>query len=501
MVGFERLHGRHKILLAVFTVIVLLVVYFISYVHHTSIKASKIAVLNRLKAISCTASLQINGDHLSQLKSTFLRKDDISSNDQSPLYLQLHRQLQEIWTVNGLKSPVYAMTYNEEAGKFEFLVTSANDPYYRHDYEQFPLKLKEDYQIGGMLDVYEDENGSWLSAYAPIKDSKGSVVALLQVDESFEDFIESAQNALVKNILLALTILIPFSLLLYSFIDRTLKVEEESKKYLEEKNEEIRIQGELIQVNNEKLEEAKRIIEARNKSLDKQVKKRTQELLKANRDLETFLYRSSHDVQGPLATLKGLCTLAQYDVDSPSTEALVNKINRTTYQLSNRVRNINAVYLIKSKKLDKETFEFAEVLDEVKRGFKREINAHGIVLKTEIVQEIILHTDKEILTLAIGELLKNAIEHGATHPHPEVIITAAKQRDSFAFSVVDNGGNIDPAVRNRIFKMFERGSYRSAGAGLGLYVVRLALRKLNGNIHLRLNPPGITQFDVSLSKV
>ena len=501
MVGFSRLHGRHKILLMVFTVIVLLVIYFIAYTHLSSIKNSKTAVLSRLKAISCTASLQVDSDKILELQSAFPGKDDITFNDQSPLYSQLHEQLKQFYTVNSLQSPVYTMIYNEGLDEFEFLVTSAETPYYRHSYEQYPKKLKEGYHRGGVLDAYKDENGSWLSAYAPIKDARGAVVALLQVDENFEDFLQRAQGDLVKNILLALTILIPFSILLYSFIDRTLRAEEESRKYLEEKNEEIRIQGELIQINNEKLEEAKNIIEVRNKSLDRQVKKRTHDLLKANRDLETFLYRSSHDVQGPLATLKGLCTLAQYDVKDPASLPLLGMINQAAYQLSDRVRSINAVYLIKSKKLKKETFEFREVLDQVKKSFQQEILDNAIAFKTEIGQNITLNTDREIFTLAIGELVKNAIEHGATHPMPEIVITAAKERDSFAFSIKDNGGNIDPAIKNRIFKMFERGSYKSAGAGLGLYVVRLALRKLNGNIDLNLHPASATQFHVSLARV
>ncbi len=496
-----RLHGRHKILLVVFSSIVLLVIYFIVQAHFSYVKSSKIEVLSRLKAISYTASLQVDGDKLRKLQRAFLRKDDITDSGQDTLYRQIHDQLKRIYQINDLESPVYTMVYDAKLQRFQFLVTSAERPYYRHDYELFPGELLENYEKGGILDSYEDENGRWLSAYAPVKDSNGSTVALLQVDESISFFIQKSLGSLARNTLLALVILIPFSMLLYSFVNRTLRAEEESRKFLEEKNEEIRLQSELIKLNNDKLEEAKNTIEARNRSLDKQVKKRTHDLLKANKDLETFLYRSSHDIQGPISTLKGLCTIAQYDVRDPQTQSLIRMINQSANRLIDRIKSINAIYQIKSKKLKREVFELREVLDHIKKQFRYEIENASINLRMENISDITLNTDREILTLAVGELIKNAIQHGATDSSPEIVISAEKQNDSLKLSVIDNGGNINPAVKNRIFKMFQRGTHKSMGAGLGLYAVRLALGKLDGTVQLSAYRSSVTQFDLSLAGV
>jgi hypothetical protein len=49
----------------------------------------------------------------------------------------------------------------------------------------YPMKLREQTESGGIIDVYETENGIWLSAFSPVINSSGVPVALLQVDESF----------------------------------------------------------------------------------------------------------------------------------------------------------------------------------------------------------------------------------------------------------------------------------------------------------------------------
>jgi signal transduction histidine kinase len=62
----------------------------------------------------------------------------------------------------------------------------------------------------------------------------------------------------------------------------------------------------------------------------------------------------------------------------------------------------------------------------------------------------------------------------------------------------DNGIGIQEAVTTKIFNMFFRGTERSEGAGLGLYIVKQTLDKLGGNITVTARLGTGTTFTVSI---
>lgn len=453
-------------------------------------------VLDKLSAISYTASLQINGDAHQKLSNRYSDMDDISVNDQDVIYKRLHSQLMEIQRVNHLKSPVYTMVYNEPKNRFEFIVTSSGMPYYRHTYNHFPESLISKYQQGGILDIYEDENGSWLSAFAPIKNTNGKVVGLIQVDESFDEFLADARESLIKNILLALLVMIPFTFFLYSFINNAFKKEEEGRHLLEERNEEIELQNELIKKNNDKLEEAKQTIEKHNRNLDKQVDSRTRELIKANKDLETFLYRSSHDIQGPIATLKGLCQIASSEIKGDGAN-LVSMISDSVGQLDGRIKSINAFYEIKNKEIRYEDFDLADTVNRLKVNYKYEIKKHEIDFSIDIPSKFMVKTDKQIMTIIADQLIKNAIQYRSKSRAAKIKLSAEYVGSkNISLVVEDNGEGVSEDIKDTIFEMFKRGNEESQGAGLGLYSIKLAIKRLHGKIEFTNKPSAGMQFQL-----
>jgi signal transduction histidine kinase len=66
---------------------------------------------------------------------------------------------------------------------------------------------------------------------------------------------------------------------------------------------------------------------------------------------------------------------------------------------------------------------------------------------------------------------------------------------------MDDGLGISKDQHERIFEMFFRGSERSIGSGLGLYLVKKAIEKLGGTIKLSSQPKKYTSFNIFLPSI
>ncbi len=225
-----------RLLVTVFGALLLLSVYFIVSSYFSFLRNSEADLLARLHSISSTLSMQIDGDQLMGLLTRYPEKDAIKKNSDDPDYQAIHDILLEAYTLNGLKSPIYTLTWQADRQNYCFGVTSAENPYYRHEYSTFPKELPGIYQSGGVLPAFEDEHGSWLSAVAPVKDRHGNVTAVIEVDEPFDEFIQRARQELWRNIGITLAIFLVVGFFLFRLIKSLLAQEEASKLALEESN-------------------------------------------------------------------------------------------------------------------------------------------------------------------------------------------------------------------------------------------------------------------------
>ena len=485
-------------LLVIFSAVVILLVYFISSAHYLTIQRTKEETLSRLMVVANMASLLIDGDEHQYLSDRYQSRNDLATIDQDSIYFKINQTLQLIKGQNNIQSPIYTMVYNGSTNEFEFIVTSAPMTYYRHMYKHFPELLKENFNTGGVLDEYQSENGTWLSAFAPIKNSKGEVVAVVQTDENIEDFYAEANRELLKNIVYSLILFLPFSFFLFNYMNATLKKEEKNKKVLLEQNEEIQSQNELIKSNNLKLERAYKLIEKQNKNLDQMVLKRTRQLEMATSDLETFLYRSSHDIQGPIASLKGVVNMAKIDRDN--IYQYFDHVDNTVKQLDLRVRGINSVFEIKRNNLNLKKIELA---DFVKKAIENQkiINSYTeLNCEINIDPAFSINSDEKVLDVIFSELAKNSIlyQNGET-PEINIGIEEIGQKH-IRIDYKDNSLGIDPSQKDDVFKMFKRGNEKSEGSGLGLYAVRYAAEKLHGKVSLLDSNKGVS-FQIFLPRL
>ncbi|NIM17598.1 MAG: HAMP domain-containing protein [Candidatus Aminicenantes bacterium] len=191
------------ILLVVITAGIL--IYF-SYI--TSYADLEKAIGERLEAIASTGALMIDGDLHDQIKGP--------EDADSEAFKKLQKVLRDIKKKNNINTPVY--TFRREEGKVKFIVMTQSKPFIGDTYdireEMWPA-LNEG--KSNHTKIFKDENGVWISAYAPIFDSNGNISGILDVDIKLTTFQQQLQEkvnrlAIISIIILVLGILLSFLL-------------------------------------------------------------------------------------------------------------------------------------------------------------------------------------------------------------------------------------------------------------------------------------------------
>jgi signal transduction histidine kinase len=503
---------NRRLFIAVFGTLLLLIGYFIINSYFSHLQKSKREVLNKLEAVAKTAALMVNAEEHEHLFNTF-KKGEITQNTHSPIYFSIHQKLRSVQKTNDLTTAIRTLKYDSLNHTFDQIISSAVTPGFKNPISKFPAQMARQYHIGGTLDNYSVKSGEWLSAIAPIKNKNSQTVAIVQVEQNFYEFLDTARKQLWINIAISLSVFAFISLLLLKFLRFFVKKEEEfinmiieQNNEINSQNEEIELQNHWIQENNQKLEEAKKTIETQNRDLkilnqilDIKVTQRTKELEMTNQDMKAFLYRSSHDIMGPIATMKGLINLAKIEIQDPVVLDYFAKFNQTIDKLSQIVKSVNAIFDIKNKEIELTTFNLkAFVEDFIEKNFAR---VHtNITFIINIPAELQINTDEALLRIVFYQIIKNAITHKTrnTDKIPVVEICAEKAVRKIIISVSDNGIGIMHDTKERINEIFSNGNIISESPGMGLNIAKSALNKLKGEIALVNKPDYTTTFEFYL---
>jgi serine phosphatase RsbU (regulator of sigma subunit) len=202
-----------------FVSLLVLIGYFLGHSYIVQLNIHKNKVISTLEAVSKTAAAQLDANQLDYLLDSYKKLDEIKTNNQDGVYELLHNQLVRIQELNNFNTSIYTLKLDKSKDSFFFGVNSSEKPFYMHKYSDYPEKLKQDYEIGGTMDVYEDKNGHWISAFAPIKNKDNQTISIVQVDARFDDFLEEARVEIFKNIGISLA----FTFFVLFFLIRSIR--------------------------------------------------------------------------------------------------------------------------------------------------------------------------------------------------------------------------------------------------------------------------------------
>ncbi|UYQ94465.1 PAS domain-containing sensor histidine kinase [Chitinophaga horti] len=225
-----------------------------------------------------------------------------------------------------------------------------------------------------------------------------------------------------------------------------------------------------------------------------------EQLKKSNEELDRFVYSVSHDLRAPLASVSGLLSYMMADNADHEFTADLQLMKRSIDKLDVFILDIldysrNARMEISAGQID-----FADLLDDVRNNLKFMSSNKGAVdIRTRVKLTRPFVSDKSRVYIILSNLLSNAIRYhnpNAGDSYAEMAVYTVS--GGVMLEVKDNGIGIEPAYQEKIFQMFFRVSDKSAGSGMGLYLVQETVQKLRGTIQLNSYPGEGTLFSIFL---
>jgi K+-sensing histidine kinase KdpD len=283
---------------------------------------------------------------------------------------------------------------------------------------------------------------------------------------------------------------------------------------LVEKNEEIVTQKESIVAQNNRLVEVQALIEERNnelrivnEELEDRVIQRTQELQtanihlkKANEELDTFVYRSYHDIIGPLSRIHGLCHVALLDVEDTKALEYIQKVGQSCEDAKHTLQRVLRIHDIRNHELLMTEVDILALIHKILASFEEELRQLQVEISCESdFGSPMIKSDNELLTIILHNLIENAVRYSRYAQESYIKILIGKMPDGFMkIGILDNGMGIPKEVRNKVFTMFFRGSVEKSGIGLGLYHTKVAVQRVGGQIIYQHTEINETLFELQI---
>ncbi|MFZ6012879.1 MAG: two-component regulator propeller domain-containing protein [Bacteroidota bacterium] len=266
-------------------------------------------------------------------------------------------------------------------------------------------------------------------------------------------------------------------------------------------NEELQTQRDNLEIKSSELEKARQHLKEINASLEQLIEVRTEKLNQTLRELETFLYRASHDLRGPISSMLGLLRVAELESYKANPDkSYYEFFRKTILQLERTLMKLMQKHTIQKSKVSNELITKTVLLEMIQAITKELVYFREQDFQIRINDNIRFENDKTMLGILLTNLLENAFFFSDRSENPNVVLEITQQNEAVTISVLDHGPGIKEDVRDKIFTMFFRGDERSTGNGLGLYLVKNALSKIRGRIHLDSKEGSYSKFTVKLEK-
>ncbi len=210
---------------------------------------------------------------------------------------------------------------------------------------------------------------------------------------------------------------------------------------------------------------------------------KNEELQKAYVELDKFAYSVTHDMRGPLLSVLGAIEVSQEMDNLQEIKDMLLLMKGSVHNLDNFIQNIHDYYNVNRGELVISELNFNDIVEEQIATYQLTAKMNRVEFATEVHQEEPFRGDNMSMKIILNNLLSNAFKYQrSNNVEKKVTLVIKVEKGVASIDIKDNGIGIDGKHIGEIFNMFFRASSQEPGSGFGLYNVKDALLKLNGEI-------------------
>lgn len=223
------------------------------------------------------------------------------------------------------------------------------------------------------------------------------------------------------------------------------------------------------------------------KNAENELKEIVDELKRSNKELETFAYVSSHDLQEPLRMVVSYLQLLERKyygkLDEKADKYIFYAIDGAK-RMQNLINDLLSYSRVTTKGEEFKQVNSEFILNDALKNLEFSIKKSNAVITHDPLPTVT--GDSRQLIQLFQNIIGNGIKFRKEDEVPKIHISARKDEkmNEYVFSVADNGIGIESKYGERIFEIFQRLQKRSeySGTGIGLAISKKIVERHGGRI-------------------
>ncbi len=219
--------------------------------------------------------------------------------------------------------------------------------------------------------------------------------------------------------------------------------------------------------------------------LNTNLKKESEKLEDANKELEAFAYSVSHDLRVPLRAIDGFSRIIMEDYEDKLDDEgkrLLNIIRDNTKKMGQLIDDILLLSRASRQEMRVSPIDMESLVMNVFEELKPSIENRNVQMEIKSLPST--SGDRTLLYQVLSNLISNSIKFTRSKEKAIIEVGAEKGKDENTYYVKDNGAGFDMRYVNKLFGLFQRlhGSDEFEGTGVGLSIVQRIIRRHGGRV-------------------
>ncbi|WP_370090048.1 tetratricopeptide repeat protein [Ekhidna sp.] len=230
-------------------------------------------------------------------------------------------------------------------------------------------------------------------------------------------------------------------------------------------------------------------------------KERAKIIEKKKIELDSFFYRISHDLKGPITSMMSLSYVAKLEVKDETALKFLAEYETQTARLNTILDGLLNLTKMSFNEDTKQEIDFEKIIYDCISSYKFLTNYELVEFKISVDPTIKYRAEWALINTIIQNLIENGIKYARTENNkPQFEISVNQKDDCIEIISKDNGIGMDQETVDKIFTMFFRVNRKIEGTGLGLHILKRAIERLNGEVKVESELGEGSTFTITLPK-